>query len=90
MIFYNYKGLFNKNKQEELEEEDAPATAPTFDNRWKWFSIIERLANSDITKFEEVYKVPYITALNTLSYWKEKQDYEDAHRRRQEMMRKHR
>jgi len=63
---------------------------PTFSNRWKWFSIIERLAQGDITKFEEVYKIKYITALNTLSYWKERDDYQERLRKREEMMNKHR
>ena len=79
-------------KQQDGEEDvimDGPA-APEFDNRWKWFSLIERLANGDITKFEEVYKITYISALNTLSYWKERDDYQERLRKRQEMMSKHR
>jgi len=63
---------------------------PTFSDRWKWFSIIERLAQGDITKFDEVYKVKYISALNTLSYWKERDDYQERLRKREEMMRPHR
>jgi hypothetical protein len=45
------------------------------DKKWLWFGIIERLANGDITKFNEIYKQNYIAALNLLSYWKEKQNY---------------
>ena len=84
---FNFSGLFNGVREDELTDEPA---APTFSNRWKWFSIIERLANGDITKFDEVYKVTYITALNTLSYWKERDDYHNRLQKRQDMMNKHR
>ena len=40
--------------------------------RWQWFAMIERLANGDITKFDEVCKQNFISCLNLLSYWKEK------------------
>ena len=83
---YNFSALFNGAKDE--DEIEAPAV-PKFSDRWKWFSIIERLANGDITKFNEVYKITYITALNTLSYWKERDDYQERLRKRQEMMNKH-
>ena len=86
---FNYEGLFNTTQVDEEVEEDGPAV-PTFSNRWKWFSMIERLAGGDVTKFEEVYDVSYLTALTTLSYWKEKDDYENMMRKRQEMMNKHR
>ncbi len=84
----NFEGLFN-TPQVEQEEEDGPAV-PKFSTRWKWFSMIERLAGGDITKFNDVYDVEYISALNTLSYWKERDDYENMMRKRQEMMSKHR
>jgi hypothetical protein len=79
--------LFGGGREE--DEDDGPAM-PTFSDRWKWFSIVERLANGDVTKFEEIYKITYITALNTLSYWKERDDYQERLRKRQEMMSKHR
>ncbi|QDP49126.1 MAG: hypothetical protein Unbinned706contig1001_5 [Prokaryotic dsDNA virus sp.] len=90
VITYNFSGLFSGKKEDEEDVIiDGPA-APEFDGRWRWFSMIERLANGDITKFEEVYKISYISALNTLSYWKERDDYQERLRKRQEMMSKHR
>lgn len=83
---YNYSSLFKGEDENEAINEPS---APKFSDRWQWFSIIERLACGDITKFEEVYKVPYITALNTLSFWHEKEQYQERLRRRQEMMSKH-
>jgi len=84
---YNYSALFSGN-QDEDDTTNQPS-APKFSDRWKWFSIIERLAGGDITKFKEVYKVTYISALNTLSYWHERDQYQERLRKREEMMRKH-
>lgn len=41
--------------------------------RWSWFAMIEKLANGDITKFDEVTDQNFITCLNLLSYWKERE-----------------
>lgn len=31
--------------------------------------MIDRLANGDITKFQQIYEIPYREVLNLLSYW---------------------
>lgn len=80
--------MFNGKTEDEDDITQQPS-APKFSDRWKWFSIVERLANGDITKFNEVYKVPYISALNTLSYWHEKDQYQQRLQKRQDMMNKH-
>ena len=85
---FNYSGLFGGVVVEEDDITQGVA-APKFSDRWKWFSIIERLAEGDITKFNDVYKVTYLTALNTLSYWKERDDYQERLQKRQDMMNKH-
>lgn len=58
--------------QEKIKEENKLSA------RWKWLAIINKLAKEDITKFEQVYKINYISALNLLSYWKEVDDYKIA------------
>tara|TARA_R110000796_G_scaffold208478_3_gene324757 strand:+ start:223 stop:495 length:273 start_codon:yes stop_codon:yes gene_type:complete len=88
VITYNFSGLFSGVKEEEDVIVDGPA-APKFSDRWKWFSIVERLAQGDITKFSEVYKISYISALNTLSYWHERDQYQERLRKRQELINKH-
>jgi hypothetical protein len=85
---FNYSGLFS-GKVEDEDDITQGVAAPKFSDRWKWFSIIERLAKGDITKFNDVYKVTYLTALNTLSYWKERDDYQERLQKRQDMMNKH-
>ena len=88
MITFNYSGLFSPKKED--DDITGQPAAPVFSDRWKWFSIIERLAKGDITKFEKVYEVTYISALNTLSYWHERDQYQERLQKRQDMMNKHR
>jgi len=55
--------------------------------RWSWFAMIEKLAKGDITKFDEIYKINWILALNTLSYWKELDRETERMRKAQEKQR---
>lgn len=89
IILDAYSGLF-KTKSDDDDDSSFDIGAPSMNPKWRWFSIIERLADGDITRFDEIYKQSYINCLNLLSYWKEKNDYENSMRRREEMMRKHR
>lgn len=41
-------------------------------SRWSWFAMIEKLAQGDVTKFDSIYRVNFITCLNMLSYWAER------------------
>lgn len=43
----------------------------SFSNRFKWYAFIDKLAGSDITKYDEIYKQNFISCLNHLSYHKE-------------------
>jgi len=88
ILLNNFSGLFGKSKSDD-DDQGFDIGAPSMNPKFRWFSIIERLADGDITKFDEIYKQNYINCLNLLSYWKEKQDYEDSMRRRREMMQKH-
>jgi hypothetical protein len=45
------------------------------DNRWGWISMVDRLANGDITKHDEIYERNYIECLNLLSFWSERDRY---------------
>lgn len=67
------------NKEDDVDnsfdEEDGDNDDNGFSPRWKWFSLIEKMAQGDITKFEEVYKQNFISALNLLSFWKERDEY---------------
>jgi hypothetical protein len=88
IILSSYSGLFGTSNSND-EDEPKQVSGPKMDDRWRWYSIVERLAEGDIRRFDEIYKQSYINCLNLLSYWKEKNDYEESVRRRQEMMNKH-
>jgi hypothetical protein len=45
------------------------------DKSWGWMSVIDRLTDGDITKDEEVFKIPYIHCLVRLLYFKDKDEY---------------
>lgn len=54
-----------------LYKEDMKKEQDGF-GRWAWFGLIEKLAQGDVTKFEEVTNQPAILCLNLLSYWQER------------------
>lgn len=56
--------------KQEMEQEKKTGFA-----RWSWFAMVEKLANGDITKFDLIYKQNFISCLNLLSYWKERDAY---------------
>ena len=60
--------------EEEIRKsnEDLEKYNTTGFGRWSWFSMIEKLANGDITKFEAVSNTNLILSLNLLLYWKER------------------
>lgn len=79
MIFYNYEGYFGKQrKQEETEEDDKPvrpATTRMFNyQKWQWHLMVDKLVKELNMKPEEVFNMNWISALNWLSMYKEKDD----------------
>lgn len=60
--------------REDIEkmQKEQNAYSKTGFGRWSWFSMIEKLADSDITKFDLVCEQNFIGCLNLLSFWKER------------------
>lgn len=52
--------------EQKIEKKDGFA-------RWGWFGVIDKLAQGDITRYDEVTKQNFIMCLNYLSYHKEKE-----------------
>lgn len=40
-----------------------------------WVAMVDRLANGDITKHEQIYNTNYIECLNLMAYWHHKDKY---------------
>jgi len=68
-----FKQSGRDDEEGDFDSEDDESNG--LDSRWKWYSLIEKLAGGDITKFDNVFKENYIGCLNLLSYWKEKDEY---------------
>jgi hypothetical protein len=45
------------------------------DSKYNFISMVDRLANGDITKYEAVYQIEWVEALTTLEYYKAKDEY---------------
>jgi len=50
---------------------------PRLDERYAWISMIERLAQGDITKFEDVYQMSVEESYYLLEYWKVRDEWTD-------------
>lgn len=55
--------------------EGGTSTSVTMDPVWNWISMVDRLANGDITKHEQIYETNYIECLNLLAFWSYKDKY---------------
>ena len=71
VIQREYKGLFSRS----VESEDRGISQVSIDKRWSWLAMVDRLANGDITKHDEIFERNYIECLNLLSYWHERDLY---------------
>jgi len=40
-----------------------------------WVAFVDKLANGDITKHEQIYETNYIEALNLMAYWHHRDKY---------------
>ena len=74
-----FKQRINKSYSELFEggitESDLTAKA-NFGRKWNWYSSIYRLSNSNITKFNEVTKLPIHKCLMFLTFEKDKNEVE--------------
>lgn len=50
---------------------------PRLDERYAWISMIERLAQGDITKFDSIYQMSVEESYYLLEYWKVRDEWTD-------------
>jgi hypothetical protein len=74
LIFSQYKNLFNKG----TKSEDLRIGQVTMNEKWQWISMVDRLSDGDITKHSEIYEMNYVYCLNILSYWYERDTYNES------------
>lgn len=49
----------------------------TMNEKWQWLSMVDRLSDGDITKHKDIYEMNYIYCLNIMSYWYERDVYQE-------------
>jgi len=75
-----YPSLFSKSDGDEGERTGG------FVEEWGWFVTLDNLTDSDFTKWDTVTEWGVVRFLNTLTYFKQKQDYVEQ-QRQQAMLR---
>jgi len=73
MIYREYKNLFNRT----TDVKDMRLGQITMNEKWQWISMVDRLSGGDVTKHEDVYKMNYIYCLNVLSFYHERDLYNE-------------
>ena len=62
---------------EESNEREYATARSVFAKKWGWYQSVYALAKGDVSKFEEVTKLPLFQCLNYLSFEKEKIEIEN-------------
>ena len=73
-LIKSYRGLFETGDGENGEEGSKPSRA-SFVEHWGWYYTLDSLSNNDRTKWEYFLNMKVIAFLNTLAYYKDKQDH---------------
>jgi len=69
-----FSGLFGDGD----EETNEFSQRSQFAKRWGWYSSFYQLAKGDVTKFDEVSRIPATRALTLLTFEKQKAEIEQA------------
>jgi len=69
-LLYNFVDGLTKRYTELFDEAEEPSNAhqATFGRKWKGYASVAQLANEDITKFDEILKLPLEQCLLYLAY----------------------
>ena len=83
-LFTKFNGVIYTKHEPEEGEEQEPKTTDPFTERWFWYSIVRRLANNDITKFDSIYELKMSAVLIDLAYQTQLAEIEENERRAQD------
>ena len=94
VLFKQFSGVFyeindDEDQEDEQEEKQEDKTSQNlFHQQWYWYSIVRKLANEDITKYEEIYMLKMATVLPEMSYLAQREKIESTQRRQAQAMNK--
>ena len=72
-LIKGYAILFGLTDEE--SHEDNSEGSPEFVKHWGWYYTLDSLSNNDRTKWDFFLDMNVVAFLNTLAYFKDKQDY---------------
>lgn len=94
VLFKQFSGVFyeiSDDDEEEGVEEDKEQDKTSenlFHQQWYWYSIVRKLANEDITKYNEIYMLNMSVVLPEMSYLAQREKIESTQRRQAQAMNK--
>jgi hypothetical protein len=72
-LIKGYAILFGVKDEE--SNEDSSEGSPEFVKHWGWYYTLDSLSNNDRTKWDFFLDMNVVAFLNTLAYFKDKQEY---------------
>ena len=72
-LIKSYARLFGLADKE--SDEDSGEGSPEFVKHWGWYYTLDNLSNNDRTKWDSFLEMNVVAFLNTLAYYKDKQEY---------------
>lgn len=87
VLFKQFAGVFyevSDDDDDEEDEEESKTANALFNQQWYWYSIVRKLANEDITKYDKIYMLKMATVLPEMSYLTQKDKIESANQRMQQ------
>lgn len=72
-LIKGYAVLFGIDEQK--GDEDTSEGSPEFIKHWGWYYTLDSLSNNDRTKWDYLLDMNVVAFLNTLAYYKDKQNY---------------
>lgn len=92
VLFKQFSGVFYEMSDDDEEGEDTPEEDKTaeslFAQQWYWYSIVRKLANEDITKYNEIYMLNMSIVLPEMSFLAQRSKIESAEARKAQAMSK--
>jgi len=90
-LFKDFAGVFYEppEEDEDVGEVDVENknSQMLFNQQWYWYSIVRKLGNEDITKYNEIYMLPMPTVLPEMSFLAQKSKIEAAEQRQAQAVR---
>ena len=90
-LFEDFAGVFYEPPEDDEDADEVDVenknSQMLFNQQWYWYSIVRKLGNEDITKYNEIYMLPMPTVLPEMSFLAQKSKIEAAEQRQAQAVR---